>query len=279
MTEQEITDYIQQTEAWKQEMEQKLEAAQAEICRADDYRQIMNAMAAHSFGYNSQAQKKELDEHWVKSREDIYYNGHTTQAGVYAYYVDGTKEIRDAQRRIINRVYAQEIPDSVNVGYRVMNMLTTPYIEIAADRKTAKGCWMTYNLLCRVNDAGVPEPNIGTAKMTAEFINENGRWKLWRFRECGGGFELDTGLRYDNRPPKPWQPMGPGGPPTPDSPAPEPYDAAKDPAALVNKQDWYVGYNAMTPTIDYPKLPEPYDHWTPEESYFEFVNTDNPPVE
>ncbi len=278
MTQREFDDYRAEMEQWKKEMEHQLSQARAELQKTDDYRQIMNAMAAHSFGYNSQNQKNELDNYWVKSREDIYYNGHTTQEGVYAYYVDGTKEIRDRQREIINRVYGTQIPENVNVGYRVMNMLTTPYIEIAADRKTAKGCWMTYNLLCRVNDQGVPEPNIGTAKMTAEFINENGTWKLWRFRECGGGFDLDTGLRYDNRPPKPWQPMGPGGPPMPGGPEPEPYDEKKDPAALVNKIDWYVGYNAMTPTIYYPALPKPYDTWTPEDSYFEFVNTDNPPV-
>lgn len=255
-----------------------LKAAREEAQKADDYRQIMNAMAAHSFGYNSQNQKQEFEKYWVKSREDIYYNGHTTQEGVYAYYVDGTREIRNQQRDIINRVYGTQIPPEVNVGYRVMNMLTTPYIEIAADRKTAKGCWMTYNLLCRVNEVGVPEPNIGTAKMTAEFINEDGRWKLWRFRECGGGFDLDTGIRYDNRQPQPWQPMGPGGPPKPGEPQ-IPYDEKEDPAALVHKVDWYVGYNAMTPTINYPALPEPYETWNPEDSYFEFVNTDNPPVE
>lgn len=277
MTLQEFEVYKAETEQWKKAMEQQLKEAKAQLQLADDYRQIMNAMAAHSFGYNSQNQKYELDQYWVKSREDIYYNGHTTQKGVYDYYVNGTKEIRDQQRAIINRVYGTEIPEDVNVGYRVMNMLTTPYIEIAADRKTAKGCWMTYNLLCRVNEVGVPEPNIGTAKMTAEFINEDGRWKLWRFRECGGGFELDTGLRYSNRPPQPWKPMAPGAVPVPGK-EPAPYDETKDPAALVNKLDWYVGYNPMTPTIYYPALPQPYQSWSPEDSYFEFLNTDNPPV-
>lgn len=277
---------------WKEKMEVELletknefAAAKAELQRADDYRQIMNAMAAHSFGYNSQNQKNELNKYWVKSREDIYYNGHTTQKGVYEYYVDGTKEIRDKQREIINRVYRADIPNDVNVGYRVMNMLTTPFIEIAGDRKTAKGCFMTYNILCRVNDVGVPEPSVGAAKMTAEFINENGRWKLWRFRECGGGFELDVGLKYNNRKPKPWHPpIGPlpNGVPGNDMPSvmpPAASDPESDPAALVSKGDWYVGYNAMTPTTYYPVLPEPYEKWEPNSSYFEFLNSDNVPVE
>lgn len=285
-----IEKYIQETEQWKKEIEAELAEYKTELQRQDDYRQIMNAMAAHSFGYNSQNQKNELDKYWVKSREDIYYNGHTTQKGVYEYYVDGTKEIRDSQREIINRVYGADIPDDVNVGYRVMNMLTTPFIQIAGDRKTAKGSWMNLNVLCRVNQFGVPEPQVSTCKMTAEFINEDGLWKLWRFRECGGGFDLDVGIKYDTRKPQPWRPMGTmpkyvpgsqapgrenGGMP----PMPQPDPDYKDPAELVNKIDWYVGYNPMTPTIYYPALAEPYESWDPKDSYFEFKYGDNAPVE
>lgn len=280
--------YIQETEQWKCRMEAELRQCRSELQRQDDYRQIMNAMAAHSFGYNSQNQKNELDKYWVKSREDIYYNGHTTQKGVYEYYVDGTKEIRDSQREIINRVYGADIPENVNVGYRVMNMLTTPFIQIAGDRKTAKGSWMNLNILCRVNQFGVPEPQVSTCKMTAEFINEGGTWKLWRFRECGGGFDLDVDIKYDTRKPQPWRPMGamlgkgPQGPMPEDRnmpPMPQPDPEYKDPAELVSRGDWYMGYGPMTPTIYYPALAEPYESWDPKDSYFEFKYGDNLPVE
>ena len=111
-----IEKYIQETEQWKKEIEAELAEYKTELQRQDDYRQIMNAMAAHSFGYNSQNQKNELDKYWVKSREDIYYNGHTTQKGVYEYYVDGTKEIRDSQREIINRLRLARICQNRNGG-------------------------------------------------------------------------------------------------------------------------------------------------------------------
>lgn len=64
MTSEEMQKTLETFDAWRQQiscemesLKQKLKEAQDEIQRADDYRQIMNAMAAHSFCYNSQDQK------------------------------------------------------------------------------------------------------------------------------------------------------------------------------------------------------------------------------
>ena len=119
-------------------LEQRVEQAEKKAERADDYRQIMNVMAGHSFCYNAHEQQYEIDRFWTKEKEDCWYNGNTTPIGVETYYVNNTKRLRALQRDIVNRVYHKALTEKDKVGYRVMNMLTTPFIEIAGSATSTK---------------------------------------------------------------------------------------------------------------------------------------------
>ena len=174
---------------------EKLEEEVRIARKGEDYRQIMNAIAGHCLCYNAHEQQYEIDHYWTKAKEDAWYNGNSTPEGVETYYVNNTRRLRAKQAEIANRVYGKNFTESDKVGYRVMNMLTTPYIEIAGDGQTAQGVWFTFNIMSHLDENGVPSPTINTGKMCAEFCKEDGQWKLWRFRAAPGGFDLDIALK------------------------------------------------------------------------------------
>lgn len=174
---------------------ERLEAMEKKAQRADDYRQIMNAMAGHEYCYNAHDQQYEIDRFWTKTKSDSYYNGNTGPVGVETYYVNNTRRLREGQTKIINRVYNKDLEGDAKVGYRVLHVLGTPFIEIAGDGLTAQGVWMAFNVQCHVNEFGIPQPSVSVSKTCAEFCKEDGVWKIWRFRPCPGGFELDVNLK------------------------------------------------------------------------------------
>lgn len=255
---------------------ERIEALEAEVKQAkrgEDYRQIMNVIAGHSFCYNAHEQQYEIDNFWTKTKQDSWYNDNTGPVGVETYYVNNTKRLREKQREIINRVYNMELPEDAKVGYRVMNMLTTPFIEIAGDGLTAQGVWMTLDVLCHVDEDGEPQPSVGTGKMCAEFCKENGEWKLWRFRSCGGGFALDVGLKTMGPMPEPKEKEGEPGKkraffgtfyPTPEE------------EKLLNKRKLKgfgaggFAYSPSTSAAFDPPLPKPYETWEDTTPFFEF---------
>ncbi len=238
--------------------------------RGEDYRQIMNLMAAHSFCYNAHEQQYEIDHFWTKTRDDTYYNGNTTPIGVETYYVNNTKRLRALQREIVNRVYGKNLTEEDKVGYRVANLLTTPYIEIAGDGQTAQGVWFVFNVLCHVDENGIPQPTVNVGKQCAEFCKDNGEWKIWRFRGCKGGFDLDvqltnTGLQeHDNK-------MSFGIPkPTPEEEKLMHHRDLKDMPAM----DEY-GYTPWSPASNDPPLPEPYETWADAKPFFVFADEED----
>ncbi len=172
----------------------KLEEEVKYARRGEDYRQIMNAIAGHCMCYNAHEQKYEIDHYWTKTKDDCWYNRNSTPIGVETYYVNNTRALRTKQANIANRVYGKNLTEKDKVGYRVMNMLTTPYIEIAGDGQTAQGVWFVFNIQSHLDENGIPAPDVFTNKMCAEFCKENGQWKLWRFRFAPGGFDLDVNL-------------------------------------------------------------------------------------
>ena len=247
-------------------LEQRVEQAEKKAERADDYRQIMNVMAGHSFCYNAHEQQYEIDRFWTKEKEDCWYNGSTTPIGVETYYVNNTKRLRALQRDIVSRVYHKALTEKDKVGYRVMNMLTTPFIEIAGDGQTAQALWFVFNVLCHVDENGVPQPTVNAGKQCAEFTKENGVWKLWRFRGCPGGFDLDVGLTNTGLTPSDTK-MTFGTP----KPTEEELRLMHQ-RRLVNEPKSFddYGYSPWTPASNDPPLPEPYETWADAKPFFIF---------
>lgn len=255
-----------------QKLLERIESLEAEVKaakRGEDYRQIMNVIAGHSYCYNSHEQQYEIDNFWTKTKEDSYYNGNTDPVGVETYYVNNTKRLRAKQREIVNRIYNKNLTEDDKVGYRVMNMLTTPFIEIAGDGLTAQGVWMTFNVLSHVDENGIPQPTVNIGKMCAEFCKENGEWKLWRFRGCPGGFDLDVDLKntgiVEGEEEEERKKMSFGT----NYPSPE-EEKLLHRRNLKGMEFGNWGYTPWTPAVFDPPLPKPYETWDDATPFFEF---------
>jgi hypothetical protein len=232
-------------------------------------------MAGHSFCYNAHQQKYEIDHFWTKTKEDAFYNGNTTPIGVETYYVNNTRRLRGLQRDIVRRVYGKELSDDDAVGYRVMNMLTTPFIEIAGDGLTAQGVWFTYNVMCHLDENGIPQPTINAGKQCAEFVKENGQWRLWRFRGCPGGFDFDIKLTNTGLDPEAEaegrKKMSFGMPkPTPEEEKLMHHRELKGDSFDPDK----MRYTPWSPASFDPPLPEPYETYEDTTPFFEFLDED-----
>lgn len=248
------------------QLEKELKKAQ----RGDDYRQIMNAMAGHEYCYNAHEQQLEIDRFWTKTKDDSYYNGNTGPVGVETYYVNNTRRLREKQREIINRVYNKKLEGDAKVGYRVMHLLGTPFIEIAGDGLTAQGVWMAFNVQCHVNEFGIPQPGVSVSKFCAEFVKEDGIWKIWRFRPCPGGFDLDVELKNTGliagEDEVEFKKMDFGRNfPTPEEEKLLNRRELDDNFILVG-----MGYRPYVPTTYDPPLPEPYETWDDAKTFFVF---------
>ena len=69
-----------------------LNALRQQAEAADDYRQIMNAMGKHVFGYYGQLQEEELEKYWSKRDDIVYAHGSMAYYGrenVYNYVLIG----------------------------------------------------------------------------------------------------------------------------------------------------------------------------------------------
>lgn len=228
---------------------------------ADDYRQIMNIMGKHVFGYYGQIQEKELDQYWSKREDIVYAHGEMAYYGrenVYNYYTGMTDALKSQGREIAKRIYGKEFDAQYGPGYKVMNMLLSPYIEIAQDGQTARGIWMAFAYMTHLNkEDGKPETSLGLSRYSAEFIRENGQWKLWHRVD-----HVVCGLEYLK--------AGPGA----FSEPPQKKNAQQGPP--VPKMT-YVGQKTLVqmsgtgavwePSFPEPKIPDPYETWSGENSY------------
>lgn len=165
------------------DLESRAEAVIDSSMNADAYRGVCNAMGKHVFGYYGQIQQKELDEYWSK-RDDIVYAhgsiGYVGRENVYNYYTGMTEAIKARGRRIIKETRSEDVPEDIGPGYKVMNMLMSPYVEIAADGKSAKGEWMAYSYMTNLSDSGKPDPMMVLSRYAGEFVLESGQWKILR---------------------------------------------------------------------------------------------------
>jgi len=62
---------------------------------------------------------------------------------------------------------------------------TTDIIEVAEDLKTAKGLWLCPTLSTPGDEKQGFSARTGYAHRVADFVNENGKWKLWHYMVYG----------------------------------------------------------------------------------------------
>jgi len=89
----------------------------------------------------------------------------------------------------IHRLYSGMHVDTEGVNQRKGQMhihtLSTPVIEVAGDLKTAKAVWVSPGVETGFFGSDKVTANWGWAKYGADFIKENGEWKIWHLHVYG----------------------------------------------------------------------------------------------
>lgn len=169
-----LTFQLDELKAKRSEYSRRLDDAQQQCRRAEDYRQVMNLLSAHVHCSLNQEYRWELDNYW-SSRDDIAYaNSDIAYIGrkaVYTYYAE----------RAEKRAAAANRSDGKTPGYRQMNLIGTPYVEIAGDGETAIGIWMSHSWNASTESGEASYQGV-LGRYSGEFIKENGVWKIWRRR-------------------------------------------------------------------------------------------------
>lgn len=267
-----------------QEMKEKIAVLENESARIDDYRSITNAMMGHIYSYYNHSERKDLEQFWVRSRDDIAYAHNDVayfgQQGVWEYYIDGTDRSKANYRRFAKDNYNLDWPEGTAPGYRVIHILGSPYIEIAKDRKTAQGIWMSFSFMSNMNSEGRANPSYILQRFSGDFLNENGAWKLWHVRDYTDvSMDIDTNVtepedaeRDENGRPieRKGPPVGgkkggsPVGGPGKDMPPMQKHDGKKVRDLDIKSSNMYEPW---TITYNEPAIPMPYDKWDPAQCY------------
>ena len=219
------------------------------VQRALDYQEIQNVMAGHSYCYEAQRQFEEIERFWSK-RDDIAYGSqHMGRKAVIEYYCETNEWMRQEKLKLMNRMFPEieNVKENEGIGDMVVHLLTTPYIEIAADGQTAQGIWYVPSINLEIGRDGEPVPMTIWEKDKADFIKEDGKWKIWHFSQWPLFSAPIDKSYFDGSKSGPGRTFSKGPMPTPEQmrqgmSGPEPYSARRIAQFI-------------------PELPEPYDTW------------------
>ena len=156
-----------------------------EIQRNRAYGEIQNVIAAHTYCYEAQQQVYEFDNFWSK-RDDIAYSDMIGRKAAMDYYAVSNAAARKAKLKFMSELYPDEVknvPENEGIGDMVIHLLTTPYIVVSGDGKTAQGLWYVPSVNCEIDRNGQPNVNTIWEKCSVDFIYEDGAWKIWHFRQ------------------------------------------------------------------------------------------------
>jgi hypothetical protein len=228
------------------DMSKKVFTDDERIRRVWDVIEIKNVMGRHAYYHAYHQHQKELDEIWVKEPENAktasFGQSWGYQVGmdmIRKYYGDQSVEDAKDDLKEMQKKYPdlEMKPENYGVGQMLIHQLTSPYIEIAADGKTAQGLWYA------PGQVTVAHPDSVDAmwmyeRYGVDFVKENGEWKMWHmFVGTDWGFPAGNDFTKE---------------PIPDEP----------PKAFMPETYEFEAYTSRYNYMLYPAIPEPYDTFT-----------------
>ncbi len=244
--------------------------------------QVQNVMSKHAYYHAAAMHVEEIRDIWVTATGP---NAKTAKFSSPGWIMQGISTImenygeakhKDNQQLLekVSQLYPEikNVKENLGAGSEwVMHTNTTPIIEVAGDGKTAKGIWYSPGLGLNPRFEGKSVSVGGTffwEKYGADFIEENGVWKLWHCQ-----------MFYDFTPPLPASmtaslnagetaaqaagppPGGPGGPGPGQSFVEKGERMTQEELAQEGMHDNPVKYKSFSPTRVpqiMPRFPEPY---------------------
>jgi hypothetical protein len=252
--------------------------------------QVQNVMSKHEYYHAAGMHIEEINDLWVaadgpNAESATFASPAWVMQGIstiMAAYGQSNQDNRWRALKKINEIYPEIEITKENLGagneYPV-HMSTTPVIEVAGDGKTAKGVWYSpgYSLSVAIDQDGKVGARgiIFYEKYGADFILEDGVWKMWH---CQMAYDFTPGMD------QPWldfdakvhreageteegqeqmkQAAGGPGAGAPPAGGPGPGGPGGPGSGLAVKMGTpeysYPTWSPKRPGLIYPKLPEPY---------------------
>lgn len=155
-----------------------------------DRENVQEVMNRRVYLSAAEGRERELGELWVSGREYQetasfgknwgYYIG---MAEIRRYYVD--KRGQDMRKLLDAMCTARPELKDESPGYGCMSLypLTTPYIEIAGDGRTARGLWYSIGQETTGNPKGTAKAYWIFQRIAADLVKEGEAWKIWHLAE------------------------------------------------------------------------------------------------
>lgn len=153
--------------------------------RWEDIHEIENLMGRKAFFTLLIRDEDVWNNFWCKKAEDPclgfnngYYKGYDALRGWFA----ATKKYSLLKAELAKKSHPDELgckkaDELLGVGALHVDNLTTPVIELAEDRKTAKGIWYVMDTSVDYTASGWGS-NMSWGRIGVDFVKEDG-WKLW----------------------------------------------------------------------------------------------------
>jgi hypothetical protein len=154
-----------------QHLEELNRSQQKEMERLKAVHEIQNLMGRYSF-FHTAGMQEETTQLWARKTPGI--RADVPSFGLYEGF-EGIKRLY---------IGAHNYFEGDRIGQMHMHTLTTPVIEVAGDGKTAKGVWISPGQETGLFD-GKLQAFWAWLKYGADFVKEDGQWKLWHLRVYG----------------------------------------------------------------------------------------------
>lgn len=152
----------------------------------------------------------------------------------------------------VRKAYPDREFETEHTGMLESSVIGTPVIEVAEDGETVRGQWMAMMIMAK-SRGEVPESGFVWWKIAADFVQEDGQWKVWHLRmdpmttgPFGDFAALSIHMPEPMKPNTEWKNQHVAGSdatwPHPDKPVTE----------------MYYTYRPWTTAANYPTPPEPY---------------------
>lgn len=179
----------------------RLLSAEEKLSRWEDIREIKNLVGRMSTDYVLKEERNMLARYW-SAREDICLGVNTgwfAGRGAVAEYYAGEERRIAAESALIQAAFPRELGDKTaeeihGVGMIDYKPVDTGVIEVALDRRTAKGLWMIRGSHSQITTGG-PVAYWEWSWLAIDFAREEGEWKIWHQlylkeidRPCGYSF-------------------------------------------------------------------------------------------
>jgi hypothetical protein len=131
--------------------------------RAGDVVAIENVMSLHFWYHAAMMNDVEIEKCWAQKTDGVTW---AQNSG----YWKGLA--------VIKKNYGSHVNPEDTKGQLALHPQSTPVIEIAADRKTAKGIWYTVGIIGGAQ-GGKASGSWMWERYGVDFVNEDGQWKIW----------------------------------------------------------------------------------------------------